>query len=141
MDTHIDTSQHRRAASVRTLRGWRTPSTARSAAAALSLSIVLGYGCAIAASQSEPEPHDPVRSVMIGQPLAALQQIYLVCARNSVAGRLGSAEITACSIAYDVLLKQHFNDDFAALLNWSRAVQDKPVACADTDCGVRGTDE
>ena len=123
MDTHIDTSQHRRAASVRTLRGWRTPSTARSAAAALSLSIVLGYGCAIAASQSEPEPHDPVRSVMIGQPLAALQQIYLVCARNSVAGRLGSAEIAACPIAYDVLLKHHFGGDFAALLNGSGAAR------------------
>ncbi len=136
MNPRNDEFQSRRAGAIRTLVAWPTAGAVRSANAALSVSIVLGCGCAIAAGEAAPEPHDPVRASLFGQAPADLQQIYRVCARESVAGRLSGAEITACSIAYDVLLKRQFGGDFAALLNWSRAKRDEPVDCADADCSA-----
>ena len=106
------------------------------AALSLSLSLALGCGCAVAADEAASEPRDPVRAALLGQAAADLRQIYRVCARESVAGRLSGAEITACSIAYDVLLKRQFGGDFAALLDWSKAARDEPVACADASCGT-----
>jgi hypothetical protein len=50
-----------------------------------------------------------------------IKRYYRACAGDAVGRRVGSSEIRACSIAYDVLLTRHFGGDFMALLTWSRA--------------------
>jgi hypothetical protein len=49
-----------------------------------------------------------------------LKSVYLRCNEEALAQRLGSSEIAFCAVAYEVLLKQHFNGEFEALLRWSR---------------------
>jgi len=50
-----------------------------------------------------------------------LKEVYRACTRSAVAGTLGKIEIAGCSIAYDVLLNDHYKGDFDALLSWSSA--------------------
>jgi len=52
-----------------------------------------------------------------------LKQFYLQCCREAAGRGLDTGETMACSIGYDVLLKNHFGGDFHLLLAWSRAQQ------------------
>ena len=51
-----------------------------------------------------------------------IKDVYGRCNEEALASRLAKAEIALCSIAYDVLLKQHFHGEFEALLAWSRGL-------------------
>jgi hypothetical protein len=64
---------------------------------------------------------DPTRGPFERLSERDIKQYYLACAGEAIGRRIGSGEIKACSIAYDVLLTRHFGGDFMALLSWSRA--------------------
>jgi len=66
---------------------------------------------------------DPVRVAMERLSESELKQFYLQCCREAAGRGLDTGETMACSIGYDVLLKNHFGGDFHLLLAWSRAQQ------------------
>jgi hypothetical protein len=53
--------------------------------------------------------------------IAELKTIYLECDRGAMSGRLGSSEITACSMIYEELKQRAFGGDFEKFLAWSQA--------------------
>ena len=64
---------------------------------------------------------DPIRVAMERLSEHELKQFYLQCCREVAERRLDTGETMACSIAYDVLLNNHFAGDFHSLLAWSKA--------------------
>ena len=54
-------------------------------------------------------------------PAGEVKRYYARCSRESSARRLEGGEAMACSVAYEVLLTAYFDNDFHALLQWSRA--------------------
>jgi hypothetical protein len=63
---------------------------------------------------------DPVRARFERLSEHELKSVYRRCNEEALAQRLGSGEIAFCAVAYEVLLKEHFNGEFEALLRWSR---------------------
>lgn len=93
---------------------------------------VLGLaGCALAGMAAAAEPWSGgsgerseaylERIEQLSEP--DLKQFYLHCARESVRQRLGGGEIALCSIGYERLLKETFNGDFRAFLEWRRSAR------------------
>jgi hypothetical protein len=50
-----------------------------------------------------------------------MKLFYSRCSQEGLSRRLDGGEAMACSIGYDVLLKNHFAGDFERLLHWSRS--------------------
>ncbi len=69
---------------------------------------------------------DPARRQFERLSEREIKGFYLACADEALDRRVGGSGVKACSIAYDVLLTQHFGGDFMALLTWSRAQSNGP---------------
>jgi hypothetical protein len=54
-------------------------------------------------------------------PIDQLSSTYLSCSSAATSGRLDTAAIMQCSVAYEVLKRRAFGGDFEKLLAWSKA--------------------
>jgi hypothetical protein len=56
-------------------------------------------------------------------PVARLKYFYRACSETALERPIGPGDAALCSIAYDVVLRNHFSGDFHALYAWSRVAR------------------
>lgn len=83
-----------------------------------------GWG---AATKLQPQMSlDALRARLEAAGAEELKLLYLRCSQETLERRLDAGEAMACSVVYDVLLRNYFGGDFVQLLAWSRAQQANP---------------